>query len=338
MFPGDHESDRNTARTGEAHAIDPRLLDLTFELFQDIGWFKADGSLLQTDSADPVNAGAAYSYLIDATNGGSGTDRPVTVTSQLPAGSTFVSATGTGWSCSEAAGLVTCGRNAVAGPGNNLGTGAAPQITVTLNAPIAPGVYGSLASINVPSPLIDPNGANNSETEQTTVVSPSAISAASKTVSGSFVSGGAITYTIVINNTSASAQSDNPGDEFVDVLPAGLLLVSANATSGTAATLGNTVTWNGPLPVSGSVTITIQATILGGGTISNQGQTFFDRNNNGVNESVGVTDDPGPAGATDPTVFTAAAFSVEVPTLGEVGLLALTVLVAAAGLNLMRRE
>lgn len=312
-------------------------VDLTFELFQDIGWFKLDGSLTQADSADPVNVGASYSYLIDTTNGGSGTDRPVTVTSQLPAGSTFVSATGTGWSCSEAALLVTCSRPAVAGP--NLPTGAAPQITVTLNAPALPGVYGSLATINVPSPLIDPNNANNFESESTNVVSPATISAATKSVSGTFATGSNVTYTIVLNNTSASPQADNPGDEFVDVLPAGLLLVSANATSGTAATAGNTATWNGTIPGNGSVTITIVATVTAGtgATLSNQGTVNFDADGNGTNESTLLTDDPATGAATDPTAFTVGSV-IAIPTLGDFGLLGLGLGIAGAAAAALRRR
>src|SRR6185295_6297461 len=39
-------------------------VDLAFEHFQDIGWFKLDGSITQTDSADPVLAGTNYSYTL----------------------------------------------------------------------------------------------------------------------------------------------------------------------------------------------------------------------------------------------------------------------------------
>lgn len=182
-----------------------------------------------------------------------------------------------------------------------------------------------------------PRPASDSET---TTISAASTFTASKTVIGDFFAGGSITYTVVLSNLGPLAQFDQAGDEFTDVLPPGLALVSASATSGTAtANVGtNTVTWNGALPVASSVTITIQATILAGGTISNQGQTFFDRNNNGVNETVGVTDDPGPAGSTDPTVFTAAAFNVEVPTLGQFGLAAMAGLVALAAFSVLRRR
>src|SRR5687767_1339803 len=84
-----------------------------------------------------------------------------------------------------------------------------------------------------------------------------------KTVSGSFYPGGSIVYTVVLTNSSISTQSDNAGNEFSDILPANLTLVSAIATSGSAvATVGvNTVSWNGTLLGTDSVTITINATV-----------------------------------------------------------------------------
>lgn len=142
---------------------------------------------------------------------------------------------------------------------------------------------------------------------------PVAAVTATKTVTGSFLAGGTVTYTVVLTNTGTGAQGDNPGSELTDVLPAGLTLVGATASSGTAvATIGtNTVTWNGSLaPLGGRVTVTITATInpgTAGSTISNQGTILFDANVNGSNESTALTDDPSVGGASDPTRFTVGA-------------------------------
>ncbi len=130
---------------------------------------------------------------------------------------------------------------------------------------------------------------------------------ATKTVSGTFNIGGTVTYTVTLTNTGSSLQPDNAGNEFTDTLPAGLTLVSANATSGTASTAANTVSWNGSLaPLGGSVTLTITATInagTGGQTISNQGSALIDTDGNGSNETSVPTDDPGTAAVNDPTSF-----------------------------------
>ncbi|UXI67050.1 DUF11 domain-containing protein [Tahibacter amnicola] len=145
---------------------------------------------------------------------------------------------------------------------------------------------------------------------------PGASVSGTKTVAGSFNTGGTVTYTVILNNAATGAQPDNPGNEFTDVLPAGLTLDSAVATSGTAsATVAtNTVTWNGTIaPLGGQVTLTISATVnAGAGTmISNQGTISFDGDGNGTNESSTVTDDPNVGGATDATVFTSTPVSLQ---------------------------
>jgi subtilisin-like proprotein convertase family protein len=140
---------------------------------------------------------------------------------------------------------------------------------------------------------------------------PAAALTATKTVAGSFQVNGTVTYTVTITNNGTANQADNAGNEFTDVLPASLTLVNATGTSGTTGFASNTVTWNGSLaPLGGSVTITITATVkpgTQGTTISNQGTLSYDGNNDNVNDTSGVTDDPSVAGTTNPTSFTVAA-------------------------------
>jgi uncharacterized repeat protein (TIGR01451 family) len=138
---------------------------------------------------------------------------------------------------------------------------------------------------------------------------PGATVTGTKTVTGSFTVGGAVTYTVTLTNNGTATQADNTGAEFTDVLPAGLTLVSATATSGAAtATVGtNTVTWNGSLALlGGTVTITINATVnpsAAGTTVSNQGTISYDADGNNTNEASASTDDPGTAAVNDPTSF-----------------------------------
>jgi uncharacterized repeat protein (TIGR01451 family) len=157
--------------------------------------------------------------------------------------------------------------------------------------------------------------------------------------------GDTVTYEVVLTNDGAAGQDDNPGDELVDVLPPALSLVSASATSGTAtANVGtNTVTWNGSLaPLGGSVTITIEAVVNAGyeGTVVvNVGTIQYDGDDDGTNESVATTDDPDSEESGDATVFEVLGQSVlEIPTLSEVGLAAMLLLLAGAGLHVMRRR
>ena len=104
-----------------------------------------------------------------------------------------------------------------------------------------------------------------------------------------------------------------------------------------------TVTWNGSIPAGGSVTITINATIdanvAPGTTLTNQATFAFDSDGNGTNESSGVTDDPTVAGTANPTTFRSrAAEPTPIPTLDEVGLLLLALLLAMGGAVMLRRR
>jgi uncharacterized repeat protein (TIGR01451 family) len=130
-----------------------------------------------------------------------------------------------------------------------------------------------------------------------------------KTVSGDFSAGGAITYTVTLRNVGSGAQPNAATDELTDVLPSSLTLVSASASAGSAVATPatNTVTWNGSIASGAAVTVTVQATVKAGTAagmpVSNQGTVRYDGNGDGTNEASTLTDDPGLPGATDPTVF-----------------------------------
>ena len=221
-------------------------------------------------------------------------------------------------SASSGTAVATVGTNTVSWNGSIAGNGT---VTITIVATVLPTAAGANVS-NQGSVAFDADGNGSNESTALTddpgvagsanptvfrALSPAAITA-TKTVSGTFGVGSTATYTVTLSNSAASAQLDNPGNEFTDVLPAGLTLVSASASSGTAvATVGsNTVTWNGSVPGNGSVTITITATVNAGTegtTISNQGSVAFDADGNGSNESTALTDNPSVAGTANPTSF-----------------------------------
>ncbi len=189
----------------------------------------------------------------------------------------------------------------------------------------------------------DPGQGGAADPTSFVVLSPGSIGTHSKTVSGTFQEGGTISYTVTLSNPGTTVQLDNPGDEFTDVLPSSLTLVSATATSGTAvATVAtNTVTWNGTIAANGgTVTITITATInvgAQGQTISNQGTVNFDADGNGTNESSLLTDDPSTAAVDDPTSFGVGGV-IEIPALSTFGLAMLALLLASGALVALRRR
>jgi uncharacterized repeat protein (TIGR01451 family)/fimbrial isopeptide formation D2 family protein len=195
---------------------------------------------------------------------------------------------------------------------------ASSSITVTINATVDSDATAGGTVTNTAQAAYDwdGDGATNDATVQDsaafTVSSPATLASPAKSVSGSTAPGSTVTYTIVLTNTGAAAQLDNPGNEMIDVLPSSLTLVDASATSGTAvATIGtNTVTWNGVIAPSATVTITIHATVNAGlplGTsISNQATVNYDSNGDGTNDASAVTNDPSTGASGDATAFVVA--------------------------------
>ncbi|ANB19547.1 proprotein convertase P-domain-containing protein [Dokdonella koreensis] len=267
---------------------------------------QADLAITKTDGVTSVIQGGSTTYTITASNAGPSNASGATVTDTFPASLTCT------WTCVGAGG----GTCTAAGSGNiadtvNLPAGGSTTHTASCGlSASATGTLSNTATVAAPAGVTDPTPGNNSATDTDTITLLGAAVTASKTVAGSFVPGSPVTYTVTLTN-SLGAQANNPGDEFTDVLPAALTLVSATATSGSAvATIGtNTVTWNGAIPGGGSVTITITATLSPSatGTVANQGSFAYDGDANGSNETNGLTDDPAQPGAADPTVFTVGA-------------------------------
>ncbi len=302
---------------------------------------QADLAITKTDGVTTATPGGAVTYTITASNSGPSNTTGATVTDTFPASLTCT------WTCVGAGGA-TC---TAAGSGNigdtvNLPAGGSATYTASWTISLAAtGTLSNMATVSAPGGVTDPDPANNSATDTDTLgAAPAASVSGTKTVSGSASPGGTITYSVTLTNGGSGAQGDNPGDEFTDVLPPQLALVSATATSGTAvANVGtNTVTWNGSIPAAGSVTITITATILPateGQTVSNQGAIAFDSDGNGTNEATAPTDDPGAPGGANATSFVVGGLGVPaIPTLPGGGLLLLALTLAVAALAVLRRR
>jgi uncharacterized repeat protein (TIGR01451 family)/CSLREA domain-containing protein len=119
-----------------------------------------DLSISQADSPDPVPIGGDLLYTISVTNLGPAAAANVTMTDQIPPGSVFVSASGTGWTCAFGSPSVTCTYPVLA-------VGAAPSIALRVQAPSAAGMITNTASVAADDG--DPVPDNDSVMESTTV-------------------------------------------------------------------------------------------------------------------------------------------------------------------------
>ncbi len=234
----------------------------------------ADLSITKT-TASSFSVGSNAVYTLTATNSGpqsaAGT---ITVSDTLPAGLTYVSATGTGWACSAAGQVVTCTR---AGPVTSGTTLPAITLTVAVGAAAAPSVTNTATVAS--NTTFDPDATDNSSSVTKPVTLPTDLTIA-KSHAGNFTQGQSGTYSITVTNSGGIASSGTV--TVTDTLPAGLTPGAATGTGWTCNTAGQTVTCtradalNGaasypvisvPVTVApnSSLSLTNTATVSGGG-------------------------------------------------------------------------
>jgi uncharacterized repeat protein (TIGR01451 family) len=279
---------------------------------------------------NPVEVGTPLTYTITVTASGPSPAPNAVMNDLLPAGTTFTSLVApAGWSCTTpavgATGTVNCTIASLPS-----GYSDAFTLVVTVDANLLAGVSISNTA-TIAGDVMESSSSDNSSTVAVLTSNPNAplITGTKSVTPNPAAVGQNVTYTIVLHNGGTATQLNNPGDEFVDVLPASLLLVSAIATDGTpvADVPNNTVHWNGSIAAGADVTITITATVLPGaaGTnISNQGTIHFDGDNNGTNESTATT---------NTSVLAVAAAGV--PTLSPALLIALALMLSAIAWRMM---
>ena len=183
----------------------------------------ADLRVDKKHALDPI-AGGSVTWTIDVVNDGPSVAGPGTVvTDTLPAGLTYVSATGADWSCGAVGQLVTCTRT------QPLPLGAAPQITLV--ADVDSSVTGTIVNTaEVTGPTPDPDPDNNTDTDRTPVVTNADL-AIEKTHVDDFVAGATGVYEFVVNNAGPSDAAAPV--RITDTLPDGLTYDSSTDVEGT---------------------------------------------------------------------------------------------------------
>jgi len=213
----------------------------------------ADLSLTK-DAPSPVVPGRNLTYTLVASNRGPDAAVNARVTDQLPAGTTFVSASD---ACTAAGSTVTCAAGTLA-------SGASQTFTITVAVPASQEDCPQNTA-TVASDIADPDTSNNVATVCPALEGRSNLSL-TKTASKATLpsSGGQVMYTLVVRN---DGPSDNRHVRVIDALPAGLTLVAAESSQGVCTTAGNTVTCDlGRLRDGGSAQVLVTATAAGAGT------------------------------------------------------------------------
>ena len=194
----------------------------------------ADLSITKT-TASTFIVGSNAVYTLTATNSGpqsaAGT---ITVSDTLPAGLTYVSATGTGWACSAAGQVVTCTR---AGPVTSGTTLPAITLTVAVGAAAAPSVTNTATVAS--NTTFDPDATDNSSSVTSPVTVPADLTIA-KSHSGNFTRGATGTYTLTVSNAGGAATSGTV--TVTDTLPVGLSPSTQSGTGWTCGAVGQTIT------------------------------------------------------------------------------------------------
>lgn len=207
-----------------------------------------------------LGSGQNIIYTIIVNNDGPSDATGVVVTSTLPAGLKFVSASTNSGNCSFASGVVTCNIG-------NLSLSDSTSILITAN-PTVPGMI--VNTVNVQGNEPDPFPSNNTKTE-TVIVNP-----APGTVNADLrltvlapldpTTYSNADYQIFVNNDGPSPAT---GVVVTDTLPSNVTFISATSNQGTCSFANGVVTCNLGTITTSNVAITLTVRSLVNGSITN---------------------------------------------------------------------
>lgn len=243
-----------SASAASINLADGENVTCTFTNTKQVDVPSLDVAIDKDDAGRTFSVGAPGTYTLRVTNvSGVATTAPVVVTDVLPAGLSFVSASGTGWSCGASAATITCTYAGVLAPSSS-----APDITVRVDVAQAalPQVINT-AAVATPG---DINPTNDRDTETTPVVAEPFVDLAIDKADGgvTFKVGQNGSYTLRVTNVG-TAPTTGPVT-ITDTLPTGLGFVSAAGTGWVCsdAAPGITCTYSGtidPDEVAPAITI-----------------------------------------------------------------------------------
>ncbi len=202
-------------------------------------------SFTKTAERSPVTIGENVDFTLNVRNNGTSAVNSLRIVDRLPPSLSFVSASGSGWSCSASGGNVICTNNGLpAGASTNLvlSTNAVgPAGSATNTATLTFGSDGSGLSASAAVLLVEPTSPPDLTLNKTDSADP-------------VIVGSAFSYSLTVTNRGGPAS----GIVLTDNLPAGLTFVSANGANWSCGG-GQAVvcSFDGTLAAGASSTVTI---------------------------------------------------------------------------------
>jgi uncharacterized repeat protein (TIGR01451 family) len=208
---------------------------------------EADLALAKTHSGT-FNVGVPANYTLTVSNvGAAPTVSPVTVTDTLPAGLTFVTATGSGWTCTASGQVVTCTNPTV------IGVGATAQPISLSATPTAGGSITNSAQVSgggePPVNCTVTPTANNCASDTVVIANIANVSITVNDGVTTTPAGGTLTYTITVANAGPSPAD---GAVFRDPSVTGLTITGITCTGATASAACSAVAALTPTALQGA--------------------------------------------------------------------------------------
>ena len=173
-----------------------------------------------SDSPDPATGAGNVTYTVSIQNQGPNDAATTTVTNTLPPEVTFISASGSGWSCGNSGQLVTCTRSGIAN------TITAPDLNIV--ARVTGASSGTITdSVTVSSTTGDPFVSNNTVTENTSINNGTDVSIGLSVSPTSVPAGSSANFFLAPRNTGPSVAL---ASQVIYTLPVGFTFVSINSS------------------------------------------------------------------------------------------------------------
>jgi uncharacterized repeat protein (TIGR01451 family) len=233
----------------------------------------ADVEITNTPSVTTVAAGSNITYTQKVTNNGPAASGIVTVSETVPANTTYISASGTGWTCTApSSGTFTCHTTATLAAGSSATISFAAKTSSGLAAgTVISDVASAAATAN------DPDLTNNSATTSTSILDPNVADVGITIVASNSSprTGTADTFTLTASNAGPTSATNT----IVTIpLPTLEQFVSATPSQGSCSLNGANVVCNlGTIASGATPTISLLVNAINYGITSNTASIVADQ-------------------------------------------------------------